>query len=300
MPKMVQLSHSDILREQRKQARGIHGGYFKMLVAWLGVKLSRLPIPTRSLRGKLFRSVFGQKYDSLNEEEAEFPIEDYRTLNAVFTRGLKPECRPIPETDSQYLVPCDSRVQEAGEIDQDTIFTAKGIDYTLSSLCPEIDTSCYHNGRYAILFLSPVDCHRVFTTQAGRVEEVLHIPGYRLLVHPPFQRKEYPTFTLNERMVFRIETPLGSCLLIMVAGWGVGDITLPWDPDFHYSSRTVTRKLYDEPVELGRCGWLATFNLGSTVIVITEPNSASAALVKADEKLKYGQPLFHFPKSDEL
>jgi phosphatidylserine decarboxylase len=293
-------THSDILREQRKQARGIHGGRVKMLIAWLGVKLSRLPIPTRSLRRKLFRSVFGQKYDSLNEEEAEFPIEEYRTLNAVFTRGLKPECRPVPETDSQYLVPCDSRVQETGAIDRETILTAKGIDYTLSSLSPEIDTSRYHNGRYAILFLSPVDCHRVFAPQAGRVEEVLHIPGYRLLVHPPFQRKEYPTFTLNERMVFRIATPLGSCLLIMVAGWGVGDITLPWDRDFQYSSRTVTRKQYDKPVELGRCGWLATFNLGSTVIVITEPNSESEVLVKEDEKLEYGQPLFHFPKPVEL
>ncbi|MCH5377124.1 MAG: phosphatidylserine decarboxylase, partial [Planctomycetes bacterium] len=207
--------------------------------------------------------------------------------------------RPIPETESQYLVPCDSRVQETGVIDGETILIAKGIDYKLSSLCPEINTSRYHDGRYAILFLSPVDCHRVFAPQSGRVEEVIHIPGYRLLVHPPFQRKEYPTFTLNERMVFRIETPLGSCLLIMVAGWGVGDISLPWDPDFRYSSRTVTRKQYDEPVELGRCGWLATFNLGSTVIVITEPNPDSEVLVKEDEKLQYGQPLFHFSHSVE-
>jgi len=296
---MAQHSRSDILREQRKQARGIHGGRFKMLIAWLGVKLSRLPVPTRSLRGKLFRSVFGQKYDSLNEEEAEFPIEEYRTLNAVFTRGLKAGCRPIPETDSQYLVPCDARVQETGVVDQETILTAKGIEYTLTSLCPELETARYHNGQYAILFLSPVDCHRVFTPQSGRVEEVMHVPGYRLLVHPPFQRKEYPTFTLNERMVFRIQTPLGSCLVIMVAGWGVGNITLPWDPEFQYSSRIITRKQYDEPVELGRCGWLATFNLGSTVIVVTEPNTASEVLVKEDQQLHYGQPLFHFSKPVE-
>lgn len=291
-------SPSEIRREQRKQACGIHGGWIKMLIAWLGVKLSRLPLPTRGLRGKIFRSVFGGKYDALNEDEAEFPIEDYRTLNAVFTRGLKPECRPIPETDSQYLVPCDSRVQETGLIDHETILTAKGIEYTLSSLCPEMETARYHNGRYAILFLSPADCHRVFTPQAGRVEEAMHVPGYRLLVHPPFQRKEYPTFTLNERMAFRLETPLGSCLVIMVAGWGVGDITLPWDADFRCSSRTVTRKRYDVPVELGPCGWLATFNLGSTAIVITEPNSCSEVLVTEDEKLKYGQPLFHFPVKD--
>ena len=294
---MQQPSPAEIRKEQRKQARGIHGGRLKMLIAWLGVTLSRLPIPSRSLRGKLFRSVFGQKYDSLNEEEAEFPIEDYPTLNAVFTRGLKPECRPIPETDSQYLVPCDCRVQETGNIDGETILTAKEIDYTLSSLCPDMDISRYQNGRYAILFLSPADCHRVFSPQAGRVEEAMHIPGSRLLVHPPFQRKEFPTFTLNERMVFRIETPLGSCLVIMVAGWGVGDITLPWDPEFRCSSRNITRKQYDEPTQLERCGWLATFNLGSTAIVITEPNEKSEVLVADDEKLQYGQSLFDFPPS---
>ena len=81
----------------------------------------------------------------------------------------------------------------------------------------------------------------------------------------------------------------------MVAGWGVGDITLPWDPDFRCSSRNITRKQYDNPTELERCGWLATFNLGSTAIVITEPNEKSQVLVAEDQKLKYGQPLFDFP-----
>jgi len=292
---MPQPSPAEIRKEQRKQARSIHGGRLKMLIAWLGVQLSRFPIPSRKLRGKLFRSVFGQKYDTLNEDEAEFPIEEYRSLNAVFTRGLKPECRPIPETDTEYLVPCDSRVQKTGSIEGDTILTAKGIDYTLSSLCPDLQIDRYHNGRYAILFLSPVDCHRVFSPQAGCVEEVIHVPGSRLLVHPPFQRKEYPTFTLNERMIFRIETPLGSCLVIMVAGWGVGDITLPWDPDFRCSSRNITRKEYDNPPVLECCDWLATFNLGSTAIVITEPNDRSRVLVTDDEQLKYGQPLFDYP-----
>ena len=165
-----------------------------MLIAWLGVTLSRLPIPSRSLRGKLFRSVFGQKYDSLNEEEAEFPIEDYPTLNAVFTRGLKPECRPIPETDSQYLVPCDCRVQETGLIDGETILTAKQIDYTLSSLCPEMDISRYQNGRYAILFLSPADCHRVFSPQAGRVEEAMHVPRLAIVGPSAVSAERVPDF----------------------------------------------------------------------------------------------------------
>jgi phosphatidylserine decarboxylase len=38
--------------------------------------------------------------------------------------------------------------------------------------------------------------------------------------------------------------------------------------------------------------WLATFELGSTVILITEPAAGATTLVTRDEKVKYGQPLF--------
>ena len=59
----------------------------------------------------------------------------------------------------------------------------------------------------------------------GGSKSVVHVPGSRLLVHPPFQRPEYPVYTLNERVIFRLSAEDGSCAVVMVAGWGVGNIT---------------------------------------------------------------------------
>src|SRR5262249_25519461 len=157
--------------------------------------------------------------------EAERPLWSYASINALFTRGLKPECRPIPPRTPQFLSPCDGTIQEVGRVVDGKLLTLKGIEYTLTSLLPRIDTRPFEGGHYAIVFLSPIECHRVFSPQDGHLEEAIHVPGYRLLVHPPYQRAEYPVYTLNERMILRLSTSLGPSLLVMVAGWGVGNIT---------------------------------------------------------------------------
>ncbi len=278
--------------EEWTQAWRIHGGLVRLCVAALGVRLARVPIPSRRLRTLIYRTVYGKKYSALDESEFERPLGDYPSLNALFTRGVRPECRPISAAADQFLCPCDGRVQEVGRFERDRLVTVKGVEYTLASLLPEVDGGRFEDGPFAILFLSPSDCHRVFAPQDAKVEEVIHVPGYRLLVHPPFQRKEYPVFALNERVIFRLATPLGRCVLVMVAGWGVGNITLRFDRTFRPRLTGITRKAYAKPVALKRGEWVATFELGSTAILITEAGGRVSPCVGADEKVKYGQPLF--------
>jgi phosphatidylserine decarboxylase len=278
--------------EEIRQARTIHGGVVRMCVAALGVRLSRVKIPSRRLRLLIFRTVYGKKYGTLNEAEFEKPMEDYPSLNALFTRGVRPEFRPIAPAADQLLCPCDGRVQEIGRLDRGRIIAVKGIEYTLESLLPGIDVAPLINGRFGVFFLSPSDCHRVFSPQDARIEEVIHVPGYRLLVHPPFQRREYPVFTLNERMLIRLSTPLGRCVLVLVAGWGVGNITLPFDPSFQPRRRTIGQRRYNSSVVVKRGEWIATFELGSTAILITEPTGSFTPLVARDQKVKYGEPVF--------
>ncbi len=220
--------------EQFRQARGIHGGLLQFCCALLAVKLSRLPIPSQRLRLRLFRDLYARRYPpGLDEQEAEKPLESYRSFNAVFTRGLKPEYRPINAGAPEILSPCDGTVQDVGRVERGRLLTVKGIEYVMDSLLPDTDIRPFEGGQFAIIFLSPIDCHRVFSPQDGCLEEVVHVPGARLLVHPPFQRPEYPVYTLNERMILRLSTELGSCVVVMVAGWGVGSITLPFAPSFN-------------------------------------------------------------------
>lgn len=284
-----------IKREQFRQARQIHGGLWRLLVAVLGVKLSRLRIPTKRLRTSLYRAIFTRKYPpGINEAEAEKPPSAYPSLNALFTRGIKPEFRPIPADTPQFLCPCDGTVQDVGRIDRDKLLALKGVEYTLTSLLPRVDTQPFENGHYAIIFLSPIDCHRVFSPQDGTLEEAIHIPGARLPVHPPCQRPEYPVYALNERMILRLSTALGPCLIVMIAGWGVGNISLPAAPDFRPRRNQITTRAWSPPIAVKRGEWIATFELGSTAVLITPPGLDVNSLLGANEKVKYGQPVFTY------
>src|SRR5262249_32782795 len=281
-----------IKREQFRQAKQVHGSLWKFLVALAGVKLARLWIPTKRLRLSLYRKVFGKKYPpGINEDEAELPLWMYPSLNALFTRGIKPEFRPIAAEVPQFLSPCDGTIQDAGRLHRDKLLTLKGIEYTLASLAPLVDTTPFEDGHYAIVFLSPIDCHRVFSPQAGRLEQAVPVPGYRLPVHPPCQRVEYPVYALNERVILRLTTPLGPCLIVMIAGWGVGNITLPVAPAFRPHRKSLSSETFANPVAVKRGDWIATFQLGSTAVLITPPGAGMASLISPNQKVKYGQPV---------
>ncbi|WP_165221637.1 archaetidylserine decarboxylase [Aquisphaera insulae] len=282
--------------EQVRQARRIHGGFLRLCLAAAVVKLSRLPIPSRRLRLRLFRDLYARMYPpGLNAEEADRPLEDYRSMYDLFTRGVKPEHRPIPADGRALLSPCDGVVQDIGRVERGRLLTVKGIEYSVASLLgdgDDEDAKPYEGGAFAIVFLSPIDCHRVFSPMDGRLGRVAHIPGARLLVHPPFQRPEFPVYTLNERAVFRLEGGGGSCAVVMVAGWGVGNITSPLAPWLRARPRRVESRTPDPPPAVRRGSWLATFGLGSTVVLISSSSPEATPLVFPNEKVRYGQPIF--------
>jgi phosphatidylserine decarboxylase len=287
--------------EQVRQARAIHGGFVGLCLALLAVKLSRVPVPTRWLRHRLFREMFVRKYPpGLNEREAERPLEDYASFNALFTRGVKPEYRPIPDGTPEILSPCDGTVQDVGCVEKGRLFTVKGIEYSLGSILADMDIATYEGGQFAIIFLSPIDCHRVFSPHDGCLEEVVHVPGARLLVHPPFQREQFPVYTLNERMIFRLASPAGPCVVVMVAGWGVGNITLPLAPGFRPGSQRIESWRSYSPQPVKRGDWIATFELGSSVLLITASSLEATPVVSPNEKVHYGQPVFRFATADTL
>ncbi len=278
--------------EQFRQALRIHGGIVGFCLAIIAVKLSRLPIPSQRLRQRLFRNVYARMYaPGLNEPEAEKPLTSYRSLNAVFTRGVKPAYRPIPADTSEVLSPCDGTILDVGKVEPGRLLTVKRVPYLLESLVPEVDIHPYEGGQFAIMFLSPIDCHRVFSPQDACLEEIVHVAGSRLLVHPPFQRAEFPVYTLNERVIFRLSTDVGSCLVVMVAGWGVGNITLPFATKSRLGSRhaEVIRRTLPRSVKRG--DWFATFELGSSIVLITSSSLSATPLVSPNARVQYGQPI---------
>jgi phosphatidylserine decarboxylase len=282
--------------EELRQARALHGGVVGLAAVALGVRLARVEIPSRRLRGIVYRAVFGWKFAALDETELDRPLEDYASFNALFTRGVPPGRRPLgAETD--LLAPCDGEVQDVGALERGRLITAKGTEYPLAALVPGVEARRFEGGRFAVIFLSPRDCHRVMSPQDAAVEEAIHVPGFRLLVHPPHQRKEFPVYSLNERVVLRLATPLGACLLVLVAGWGVGNVSLPFDPAFRPRGAALARKAYAPEVRVRRGEWVATFEMGSTAIVVVEPRNALVERVAHGDRVRYGEPLFSLARA---
>ncbi|NBW80080.1 MAG: phosphatidylserine decarboxylase, partial [Betaproteobacteria bacterium] len=92
----------------------------------------------------------------------------YETFNAFFTRALKPGCRPI--ANAPWICPVDGSISQLGAIEQGQIFQAKGHRYNVAALLGDtslkstqdlFNNSRFHNGRFATIYLSPKDYHRI-------------------------------------------------------------------------------------------------------------------------------------------
>ena len=99
-------------------------------------------------------------------------------------------------------------------------------------------------------------------------------------------------YTLNERVILRLATDTGPCAVVLVAGWGVGNVTLPLAPGFRTTGRRVESHRWPSPPEVRRGDWIATFELGSTVVLMASSSLAATPVVSPNEKVRYGQPVF--------
>src|SRR5262249_16183791 len=108
----------------------------------------------------------------------------------------------------------------------------------------------------------------------------------------PYQTRAYPVFALNERLILRLSTPLGACLVVLVAGWGVGNISLEFAPHLKWRHRKRIHRIRIPPAPVRRGEWIATFALGSTVILITEPEDRLLSDLTPETRVKYGQTAF--------
>ena len=104
-----------------------------------------------------FIKFFIKKYN-VDMSEALYPHpEHYKTFNEFFTRQLKPEVRQIAEGDDVLIQAVDGAVSQFGDIHQDSIFQAKGHNYSLTTLLggkPEL-AKPFKNGKFATIYLSP-------------------------------------------------------------------------------------------------------------------------------------------------
>jgi len=202
------------------------------------------------------------EFFKLEVSEIRDPLDSFGTFNEFFYRKLKPEARPIFESeDSKVAVsPADCRMHVFPTISEATHVWIKGHHFTLSSVLNDaLLADQYKNGSLVISRLAPQDYHRFHTPVSGTVCTFIPIDGTYFTVNPVAITQSVDVYSENKRVISAIDSPeFGKVLFIAVGATLVGSI--------HF---TVTE---GQQVKKGdEMGYFA-FG-GSTVLLLFLPNS---------------------------
>lgn len=211
--------------------------------------LQRLP---RSRHGI---PAFIRRYE-IDATESEFPVADYRSLDAFFTRKLKPETRPIDRNPSHLVAPAEGRVLAFAEMPGAEI-DIKGCAISIEELVGGLNG--FKAGASFIIRLAPCDYHRFHFPADGLASDPVSIGRSLHSVHPIALRAGAPSFRNKRTVSMLSNTGCGRILQIEVGAMTVGSIVQT------YAQGPVTKGQEKGYFRFG----------GSTVILLTEPGRVS-------------------------
>lgn len=262
------------------------------LLSWLIFHLARIEWqPIKKLGLNIYLSLH-----TVNMKEAveENPYA-YKNLNAFFTRALKPDARPFAEGDNILLCPVDGAVSQAQAISDGRVFQAKGRDYSLLELVGGIEELAqpFHNGKFATLYLSPRDYHRIHMPCTGTLTDMVYVPGRLFSVAPHTVNTIPRLFARNERLVCKFDTAHGPMIMILVGAVNVSAIDTVWAGSVTPpSKRRIIHTTYEHvDIRLQKGAEMGRFNLGSTVIMLMGEDVSLGDGIVAGRAIRLGQEL---------
>ena len=208
----------------------------------------------------------------MSEAKEESP-EAYKHFNDFFTRPLKEGARPLPEDTGMIVSPADGAISQLGDIKHGRVFQAKGHDYSLIELLGG-DAKLgqeFMDGKFATIYLSPRDYHRIHTPAGGKLRQMIHVPGRLFSVNQGTVENIPNLFARNERVVSIFDTDHGPMAVIMVGAINVATIETVWAGVVTPQNKRVASTHYgdaSQSVELDRGDEMGRFKLGSTAIVL--------------------------------
>lgn len=248
------------------------------------------PAPVRLAAMKAFAARYGIDLSECPD------LEVYRTFGEFFARPLRPGLRPIEPGETVVVSPVDGVVSEIGTAAGGRLVQAKGIDYSLRALVGDDALARrLEGGAYATIYLSPRDYHRIHFPLGGRITGWRYVPGQLWPVNPASVRTVSGLFTVNERLVTFLDTPLGACAVVAVGATVVGRVRAYFDPTVpvtNLPAATAAGRDYETPLPIEKGGELGAFEMGSTVILVLEPGRGRLdARLSPGARVRVGEPI---------
>lgn len=224
---------------------------------------------------KLFIRAFIKRYKVDLSQAKIQEIERFENFNAFFTRELQVDARPLATDRGAIVCPADGAISQLGNITDGNLLQAKGRHYSCESLLggDQSMAELFQGGKFATIYLSPRDYHRVHMPMAGVLKKTVYVPGKLFSVNQTTADSVPNLFARNERLICLFDTEIGPMAVILVGAMIVAGIDTVWagevcpskgkreiqETDYAHQAPSVELPLGDE---LGR------FRLGSTAIVL--------------------------------
>jgi phosphatidylserine decarboxylase len=195
--------------------------------------------------------------------EAEVPPGGFPTLNALFTRTLRPEARPVDRDPAVLVSPADARLLAVSPLDAAGRLEVKGVGYDAAGLLADADLARGYAGGAALVFrLYLADVHRLAFPCDGVVSAPRLVPGGFESVSPRPGHRE-PVLQRNRRTVTTLDTGrFGRLALVDVGGFLVASI--------RHLAPAGARVAKGEERSLFRLG-------GSTLVLLAPPGTLAVA-----------------------
>jgi phosphatidylserine decarboxylase len=233
----------------------------------------RAPAPVRLAAMRAFARRYGIDLSECPDLDA------YRSFGEFFARPLRPGLRPVAPGERVVVSPVDAVVSETGVAEGGRLVQAKGIDYPAAALLGDDALAArLEGGAYATLYLSPRDYHRIHFPLGGAVAGWRYLPGRLWPVNPASVRTVPGLFTVNERLVTFLESPLGLVAVVAVGATVVGRVRATFDrgvPVTNLLDGTARGEDYVRPIPVAKGQELGAFEMGSTVILAFEPGKVA-------------------------
>jgi phosphatidylserine decarboxylase len=235
---------------------------------------------------KLFAKHFQVDLSEAKIENA----EDFKSFNDFFTRELKQGSREISRAPNTIASPADGAISEIGDIELGSIMQAKGQSYSLMALLAGDSELCNHvlGGKFATIYLSPKDYHRVHMPIDGTLRKMTYVPGELFSVNQATANTIPGLFARNERLICEFESTHGPFIMILVGAMIVASIETVWAGEVAPVKPRLKTTRYDNlgEVHLKKGEEMGRFQLGSTVILLFPEKT-----VEWEDALKNTSPL---------
>ena len=259
--------------------------------------LSRLILAATRVRTAWFKNTLTRGFLALFDVDMREAVQPdpyrYSSFNDFFTRALRPETRPIDSAAHSIVSPVDGAVSECGPIVEDRLLQAKGRSYTLDELLAgQPWAKRFEGGVFATIYLAPFNYHRIHMAVRGTLEDTVFVPGRLFSVNGVTAQHVPRLFARNERVLTRFDTEFGQCALVMVGALNVGSMATVWAGDITPAPRRAVTRIPGPALTLDKGAELGRFNMGSTVILLFEPDRVRwHPLLRAGSVVQLGQAI---------